>query len=102
MSKDDHVIKRDGSAGPRGRVLRPTPPARPGKLNEHPPPPKAFGPPLTTDTSVVGKSEISPADFAKIRGVPNPRQRAQAGETVVSPAETSDAGGGLTVPAPIE
>jgi hypothetical protein len=102
MSKHPpHVLPRDGSTGPRGRVLRPTPPARLGKMNESSPPPKAFDA-ISSDASVVGKFEVSPADFAKIRGVPNPRQRAQAGESVVSPAATADAGGGLTTPAPIE
>jgi hypothetical protein len=102
MSKHPpHVLPRDGSTGPRGRVLRPTPPARPGKLNERPAPPKAFDA-ISSDASVVGKFEISPADFGRIGGTPNPRQRAQRGENVVSPAATSDAGGGLTVPAPID
>jgi hypothetical protein len=53
---------------------------------------------------VNGRSESADAKSwaALPGGTPNPRQRAQRGENVVSPAATADAGGGLTVPAPIE
>jgi hypothetical protein len=63
--KTSHVILRDGSdsrGGPPPRI-----PERPSKPKEHPPPPKAFGAPYSTETSVVGKTEIDKKTFDEIR-----------------------------------
>jgi hypothetical protein len=91
MSKKlDHVIVRDGSdsrGGPPPRI-----PERPSKPKEHPPAPKVFGPPYSTETSVVGKTEIDRKTFEGIGTDQTPRHKLP-----VTPSK----GDGVT-PAPID
>jgi hypothetical protein len=70
------------------RVGKLTAAARRQVEGEHPAPPKRKSPAAMSGAysdphnSVVGKAEVTPAEFAGLGGSPSPRQRAARGESL--------------------